>query len=304
MILVVVCFLTMLPLIVDLIGSVIPMGRLTQHTTSYALVAAVMFLITAATVLWGVVYFPYFILSREMGAIGIVTHCIICFFFLWSTVFHYYKSIWLNPGYVNIPDVSGAPPPPPRDSVPFGFEEAWHRDNFSERKYCTKCNLYRSDGRTHHCSVCKRCVDSMDHHCPFIANCVGRRNHKHFILFLLFLWLGNMYGLLMSSWAFMDCYLGHVPERMCQQTLKYRFVFVCGLILGLPLSAVVSWQFYVGYTNVSTVELIVKFKTHSIRDFLRGLWRDFRKGSFSRFKRIFGDKFLQELFLPWPRTQK
>jgi palmitoyltransferase len=51
---------------------------------------------------------------------------------------------------------------------------------------CQKCGRQRYP-RTHHCSVCKKCVMKMDHHCPWIHNCVGVRNHRYFYLFLVYL---------------------------------------------------------------------------------------------------------------------
>lgn len=56
-------------------------------------------------------------------------------------------------------------------------------------RYCRVCRAYKPD-RAHHCSVCKRCILRMDHHCVFINNCVSFYNHKFFIAFVTYAFLG------------------------------------------------------------------------------------------------------------------
>ncbi|KAK9058955.1 hypothetical protein SSX86_021572 [Deinandra increscens subsp. villosa] len=52
-------------------------------------------------------------------------------------------------------------------------------------RYCRKCNVIKPP-RSHHCSVCGRCVLKMDHHCVWVVNCVGALNYKYFLLFLFY----------------------------------------------------------------------------------------------------------------------
>ncbi|XP_049812483.1 palmitoyltransferase ZDHHC16B isoform X3 [Schistocerca nitens] len=57
---------------------------------------------------------------------------------------------------------------------------------------CKKC-IAPKPPRTHHCSVCNRCVLKMDHHCPWLNNCVGHFNHRYFFLYMVFTCLGVLF---------------------------------------------------------------------------------------------------------------
>ncbi|KAF8294182.1 putative palmitoyl acyltransferase 6 [Trypanosoma cruzi] len=51
---------------------------------------------------------------------------------------------------------------------------------------CRFCRIYKIS-ETHHCSKCRICVYEMDHHCPWIGQCIGHDNHKHLLLFMIYL---------------------------------------------------------------------------------------------------------------------
>lgn len=74
-------------------------------------------------------------------------------------------------------------------------------------RWCRKCNAPKPD-RCHHCSQCGRCVLRMDHHCIWLANCVGYRNHKAFLLFLVY---ATVLSLLVAHEA------GHVVWRFFEE---------------------------------------------------------------------------------------
>ncbi|KAI1311884.1 hypothetical protein EDD11_003285 [Mortierella claussenii] len=67
---------------------------------------------------------------------------------------------------------------------------------------CKRCHLPKPE-RTHHCSVCKRCVLKYDHHCPWIHNCVGHFNHRFFIMFLTYLSISCVYYVFMGVGPFL-----------------------------------------------------------------------------------------------------
>ena len=65
---------------------------------------------------------------------------------------------------------------------------------FTPRK-CATCNIIRPPGASH-CNFCDNCVLNFDHHCFFFSNCIGKRNHKFFILFLMF---NSIFGFAIST---------------------------------------------------------------------------------------------------------
>lgn len=50
----------------------------------------------------------------------------------------------------------------------------------------------------------------MDHHCPFTNCCVGLLNERFFVAWVFCVWLGNLYGSLLSWKPFMICIFGGI----------------------------------------------------------------------------------------------
>lgn len=107
----------------------------------------------------------------------------------------HFKAMTTNPGAV------------PSDARPVDHDESTEKGaNSNNKKYrmCLKCDAFKP-GRTHHCSVCGRCVVKMDHHCPWVNNCVGLGNHKFFLLFLLYVFTSSIYAMFLIFYRFMVC---------------------------------------------------------------------------------------------------
>ncbi|GLV39373.1 uncharacterized protein CBL_13250 [Carabus blaptoides fortunei] len=83
-----------------------------------------------------------------------------------NIIFHYYMAVTTPPGY------------PPEGEL---ISEAV--------SICKKC-ITPKPPRTHHCSVCNRCILKMDHHCPWLNNCVGHGNHRYFYLYMVYMVIG------------------------------------------------------------------------------------------------------------------
>ncbi|RXG73980.1 putative palmitoyltransferase ZDHHC16 [Armadillidium vulgare] len=73
---------------------------------------------------------------------------------------------------------------------------------------CKKC-IAPKPPRTHHCSVCNRCVLKMDHHCPWLNNCVGHYNHRYFYMYMVYMILGTSFVIIFGfEIAYEEIWLG------------------------------------------------------------------------------------------------
>ncbi|XP_071525564.1 palmitoyltransferase ZDHHC16B isoform X2 [Panulirus ornatus] len=73
---------------------------------------------------------------------------------------------------------------------------------------CKKCIAPKSP-RTHHCSVCNRCILKMDHHCPWLNNCVGHFNHRYFYMYMVYMTLGTVFIMTLGfEIAYKEIWLG------------------------------------------------------------------------------------------------
>lgn len=70
-------------------------------------------------------------------------------------------------------------------------------------RYCDTCRAYKPD-RSHHCSICRRCILRMDHHCVFVNNCVSFYNHKFFVSFVTYAFVGCFLVAILAFPTFAD----------------------------------------------------------------------------------------------------
>lgn len=102
-------------------------------------------------------------------------------------------------------------------------------------KWCVTCQFYRPP-RCSHCSVCGSCIETFDHHCPWINNCIGKRNYRHFFLFLVFLSIH-----MMSIFGWCILYLINHKEKLKETnsvaalSLIILIFFLCWPIFGLTI---------------------------------------------------------------------
>ncbi|XP_066474974.1 palmitoyltransferase ZDHHC16 isoform X3 [Tiliqua scincoides] len=116
---------------------------------------------------------------------------------------------------------------------------------------CRKC-ITPKPARTHHCSICNRCVLKMDHHCPWLNNCVGHYNHRYFFSFCLFMTMGCIYSsisgwdLFWEAYAAIESYSQTPPpifsfrQRAFHKSIVYAWV-LCSSV-ALALGALMLWH--------------------------------------------------------------
>ncbi|XP_071986981.1 palmitoyltransferase ZDHHC16 isoform X1 [Engystomops pustulosus] len=174
-----------------------PVYWLVDHVTRWfgIVFVALVILLTSSIVL--IVYICVLPLILQTYSTGwICWHLTYGHWNLILIVFHYYKAITTPPGY----------PPQAQKNTP-------------SVSVCRKC-IAPKPARTHHCSICNRCILKMDHHCPWLNNCVGHYNHRYFFSFCLFMTLGCIYCSISSRVMFREAYAAiekmkhHEAERL------------------------------------------------------------------------------------------
>lgn len=63
---------------------------------------------------------------------------------------------------------------------------------------CAACETL-SPPRSWHCHTCDTCILKRNHHCVFVGYCIGFYNHRYFIMFLWYLFLGAAYAFCYGS---------------------------------------------------------------------------------------------------------
>ncbi|XP_020279402.1 probable palmitoyltransferase ZDHHC24 [Pseudomyrmex gracilis] len=60
-------------------------------------------------------------------------------------------------------------------------------------RLCATCECL-SPPRSWHCNTCNTCILKRDHHCVFTGCCIGYYNHRYFLMFIWYLFLGAAYA--------------------------------------------------------------------------------------------------------------
>jgi len=155
------------------------------------------------------------------------------------------------------------------------------------RRYCKWCMRYKPD-RCHHCRVCNSCVLRMDHHCPWIANCVGFRNHKYFLLLVIY--------------AFLICHFMWITQLesvsnalMDECSRRRRFALVFGQTICVMMAVLVTafLSFHLSLTSQATTTIESCEKQRSGTSLVQGTPTTgsiYDRGYIENFKTVLGPR--------------
>ncbi|CAK4030844.1 Palmitoyltransferase akr1 [Lecanosticta acicola] len=139
--------------------------------------------------------------------------------------YFYFMTMTADPGYI--------PKGASRGQTKKTIDELVEHNAFNEEHFCTTCTI-RKPLRSKHCKRCGRCVAREDHHCPWVDNCVAVNNHKHFLLYVVFMIFGI--GIVVRlTFAYLDV----LPEPTSYQCAILKDVF-CAQLAKDPLTIITN----------------------------------------------------------------
>ncbi|KAJ8271721.1 hypothetical protein COCON_G00105800 [Conger conger] len=149
-------------------------------------------------------------------------------------------------------------------------------------RYCQRCQLLKPD-RSHHCSVCDKCVLKMDHHCPWVNNCVGFSNYKFFLLFLAYSLLYCIFITATDVRYFILYWTEGLPDT--QAKFHIMFLFFAASMFSVSLFSLFGYHCWLVCKNRSTLEA---FRAPAFRN---GTDKNgFSLGFSKNFRQVFGDE--------------
>ena len=128
-------------------------------------------------------------------------------------------------------------------------------------RFCRSCLMVKPD-RSHHCSVCNKCVLKMDHHCPYVNNCIGLKNYKYFMNMLTSGTAGSLF-ISFTMWEGVS-----LTWEDSNFTLNFQVIlglaYFGNIVLSIVLSAFTIFHLFLISNGLTTIEfrekMTVKFE--------------------------------------------
>ncbi|KAK9877895.1 hypothetical protein WA026_020121 [Henosepilachna vigintioctopunctata] len=161
-------------------------------------------------------------------------------------------------------------------------------------KFCTACECI-TPPRSWHCEVCNVCILKRDHHCKFTSCCIGHFNHRYFVVFVFYMFLGTLYATIYNFCFIYDVLhfesLGSLWKIVFPLVALFVFFTYKEWFLAATLLTAIGSAF-TGVLLVFHGKLILRNKTTHEKE---PECFKYDRGAIANIKDVFGDKW----YLVW-----
>lgn len=138
-----------------------------------------------------------------------------------------------------------------------GSKGSWIDQGAYEWGVCRRTRMPKAP-RSHYDHVTRKLVLNMDHYCPWMFNVVGYANYRFFVLFLFYVFLACIYGLLLTALPFLK--ITHHERRAFRMKFDHSsraavsYTFILSLSIGMAVAVLFFWHVYLLLTAQTTIE--------------------------------------------------
>ena len=166
-----------------------------------------------------------------------ITLCVLFNVLFFISMFFYYKTVFTNTYY---------------------HHHEKDLEYFEKGRECkNKCKKPKPP-RTHHCSICFKCVQRMDHHCPWVANCIGIANHRYFLMMITSLTCYSWCLVSICTYAVLSAFKTN-KGRFCKavKSIKIAIILmIVAILFGVSMAGFTGFHYYLAMKNATTIEFI------------------------------------------------
>ena len=274
------------PLLVDLLRLLFPQWRIKRLTDKISVYLLRLLMTTFFLTGLGQHVFVFIPLMPDVPfrSVKLMLHCVFAYWVWFNMTINYYLATFLCPGYCADSAQSEESSSLPRadatsatleQSSALSVSNAMSSDREKPHLKSTstdhRVDLPFINNQSHYCSVCHKTILYMDHHCPFTGNCVGYYNYSHFLLFLVYAWMGLGYAITTSLFYFGECffpavwtqldfvYLGSTTNNVCSVLVPHGdyLIPVGGGFMVLTL--LLGFQGFLLLSDMTTYDVLKNF---------------------------------------------